>query len=300
MARASAKFRADEPGGFVVEQVYMTSLGLPRRSGLNVMLAAGGLLAIVIAVLMVGGTLILRYEPSTLDYAQILTGPGADHLLGTDALGRDLLARIVYGGYNSLFIGACVMLTTAFAGTLIGLVAGTMPRLDGLLMRLMDVLMGFPALLLALAILAALGNTAVNVVLALSLVYTPRTARIVRGDALVLSQLPYVEAAKSIGASRWRILFVHILPGIVPALVVQETFLFAYAILGEAGLSFVGLGLQPPNPSWGNILGEARASFQQAWWLVVFPGFTLALTVLALNLIGDGLGQAIDPKRRNL
>jgi peptide/nickel transport system permease protein len=264
------------------------------------MLAAGGLLAIVIAVLMVGGTLILRYEPSTLDYAQILTGPGADHLLGTDALGRDLLARIVYGGYNSLFIGACVMLTTAFAGTLIGLVAGTMPRLDGLLMRLMDVLMGFPALLLALAILAALGNTAVNVVLALSLVYTPRTARIVRGDALVLSQLPYVEAAKSIGASRWRILFVHILPGIVPALVVQETFLFAYAILGEAGLSFVGLGLQPPNPSWGNILGEARASFQQAWWLVVFPGFTLALTVLALNLIGDGLGQAIDPKRRNL
>jgi peptide/nickel transport system permease protein len=300
LARASAKFRADEPGGFVVEQVYMTSLGLPRRSGLNVMLAAGGLLAIVIAVLMVGGTLILRYEPSTLDYAQILTGPGADHLLGTDALGRDLLARIVYGGYNSLFIGACVMLTTAFAGTLIGLVAGTMPRLDGLLMRLMDVLMGFPALLLALAILAALGNTAVNVVLALSLVYTPRTARIVRGDALVLSQLPYVEAAKSIGASRWRILFVHILPGIVPALVVQETFLFAYAILGEAGLSFVGLGLQPPNPSWGNILGEARASFQQAWWLVVFPGFTLALTVLALNLIGDGLGQAIDPKRRNL
>lgn len=255
----------------------MTSVGLPRRSGLNIMLATGGILAVVIAVLMIGGTLILRYGPSTLDYAQILTGPSADHLLGTDALGRDLLARIVYGGYNSLFIGACVMLTTALVGTLIGLVAGTMPRLDGLLMRLMDVLMGFPALLLALAILAALGNTAVNVVLALSLVYTPRTARIVRGDALVLSQLPYVEAAKSIGASRWRILFVHILPGIVPALVVQETFLFAYAILGEA-----------------------RASFQQAWWLVVFPGFALALTVLALNLIGDGLGQAIDPKRRNL
>ena len=278
----------------------MTSLALRRPSALNLMLVAGGLLALIIVALLVLGTLALRYEPNVLDYAQILTGPSADHLLGTDALGRDLLARIIYGGYNSLFIGACVMVTTAVVGTMIGLVAGTTPRLDGLLMRLMDVLMGFPALLLALAILAALGNTAVNVVLALSLVYTPRTARIVRGDALVLSQLPYVEAAKSIGASRWRILFVHILPGIVPALVVQETFLFAYAILGEAGLSFVGLGLQPPNPSWGNILGEARASFQQAWWLVVFPGCALAFTVLALNLIGDGLGQAIDPKRRNL
>jgi peptide/nickel transport system permease protein len=278
----------------------MTIVGQPKQSALNLMLVAGSALAVVIAALMALGTLALRHDPSMLDYAQILTGPSADHPLGTDALGRDLLARIIYGGYNSLFIGACVMATTTVAGTVIGLVAGTMPRLDGPLMRLMDVLMGFPALLLALAILAALGNTAFNVVLALSLVYTPRTGRIVRGDALVLNQLPYVEAAKSIGASRWRILFVHILPGIIPALVVQETFLFAYAILGEAGLSFVGLGLQPPNPSWGNILGEARASFQQAWWLIIFPGFALAFTVLALNLLGDGLGQAIDPKRRNL
>ena len=263
------------------------------------MLMAGGSLAIVIAVLLVLGALTLQHAPNALDYAFILTGPSDAHPLGTDALGRDLLSRIIYGGYNSLYIGACVMLATTIAGTAIGLVAGTTPRLDGLFMRIMDVLMGFPALLLALAILAALGNTAVNVVLALSLVYTPRTARIVRGEALVLSQQPYVEAARSIGASRWRILFVHILPGIIPALVVQETFLFAYAILGEAGLSFVGLGLQPPNPSWGNILGEARASFQQAWWLVVFPGLALGLTVLSLNLLGDGLGQALDPKRRN-
>jgi peptide/nickel transport system permease protein len=277
----------------------MTMITLSRRPRLNLMLMAGGSLAIVIAVLLVLGALTLQHAPNALDYAFILTGPSDAHPLGTDALGRDLLSRIIYGGYNSLYIGACVMLATTIAGTAIGLVAGTTPRLDGLFMRIMDVLMGFPALLLALAILAALGNTAVNVVLALSLVYTPRTARIVRGEALVLSQQPYVEAARSIGASRWRILFVHILPGIVPALVVQETFLFAYAILGEAGLSFVGLGLQPPNPSWGNILGEARASFQQAWWLVVFPGLALGLTVLSLNLLGDGLGQALDPKRRN-
>jgi peptide/nickel transport system permease protein len=278
----------------------MTTIALPKRSALNLMLIAGLSLALLMALLLGISTLSLQHKPNALDYAAILTGPSDSHPLGTDALGRDLLARIIYGGYNSLFIGACVMLATTLAGTVIGLIAGTTPRLDGLLMRIMDVLMGFPALLLALAILAALGNTAFNVVLALSLVYTPRTARIVRGEALVLSQLPYVEAARSIGASRWRILFVHVLPGIVPALVVQETFLFAYAILGEAGLSFVGLGLQPPNPSWGNILGEARASFQQAWWLVVFPGLALGLTVLSLNLIGDGLGQALDPKRRNI
>jgi peptide/nickel transport system permease protein len=167
------------------------------------------------------------------------------------------------------------------------------------IMRLLDVLMAFPALLLALAILAALGNSAINVVIALSLVYVPRTARIVRGEALVARELPYVEAARAAGASGVRILVRHVLPAVLPALMVQETFLFAYAILGEAGLSFVGVGIQPPAPSWGNILGEARGSFQQAPWLVAWPGLAVAATVLALNLMGDGLGQALDPRRRD-
>lgn len=265
----------------------------------NLLLISGFALLVAIAALLASGPFVLKHGPSTLDYGAILAPPGPNHPLGTDALGRDLLARIIYGGYNSLFIGACVMLVTMIAGGMIGLLAGTNPRLDVVLMRFMDVMMAFPVLLLALAILAALGNTAFNVVLALSLVYTPRTARIVRAEALVIRRLTYVEAAESIGASPVRVLFVHVLPGILPALMVQETFLFAYAILGEAGLSFVGLGLQPPNPSWGNILGEARASFQQAPWLVLYPGLILAATVLALNLIGDGLGRAIDPKRRD-
>ena len=274
--------------------------GERRRSRrANFLLVSGCVLLVIIVLVLAGGPLALKYGPNTLDYAAILTPPGSAHLLGTDALGRDLLARIIYGGYNSLFIGACVMVVTTVAGGLIGLVAGTNPRLDGVLMRIMDVLMGFPVLLLALAILAALGNTSVNVVLALAMVYTPRTARIVRAEALVIRRLTYVEAAESLGAGPLRILLVHVLPGILPALMVQETFLFAYAILGEAGLSFVGLGLQPPNPSWGNILGEARAAFQQASWLVIYPGLILAATVLALNLIGDGLGRAIDPKRRD-
>ncbi|WOI57484.1 ABC transporter permease [Palleronia sp. LCG004] len=243
--------------------------------------------------------LFMPLDPLALNYTAILAPPGSEHLLGTDAMGRDLLARIVYGGRSSVMIGALVMVVTALVGTLIGVLAGTSRRLDGPLMRSMDVLMAFPVLLLALAILAALGNTALNVVFALSLVYIPRTARIVRGEALVIRSQPFVEAAQSIGASRLRILFVHILPGVLPALMVQETFLFAYAILGEAGLSFVGLGLQPPDPSWGNILGEARATYRTAPWLMIYPGLALALTVLSLNLLGDGLGQAIDPKRRN-
>ncbi|CAH1672176.1 MULTISPECIES: ABC transporter permease [unclassified Chelatococcus] len=269
-----------------------------RFPRLNLPLLTGGVLFAVIILLLLGLPIVVPLDPEALDYAMILTGPSAAHWLGTDALGRDLLARIVFGGHNSLAIGALVMLVTAVVGTVIGLIAGTIRRLDGLLMRSMDVLMAFPALLLALAILAAFGNTALNVVLALSLVYIPRTARIVRGEALVLRKQTYVEAAEAIGVSRPRVLLVHILPGILPALMVQETFLFAYAILGEAGLSFVGLGLQPPEPSWGNILGEARSSFQHASWLIFYPGLALGLTVLSLNLLGDGLGQAIDPKRR--
>ena len=269
-----------------------------RRFKPNLLLIAGSILLVVLLTGLISAPLIWHLDPTHLDYAYILTGPSALYPFGTDELGRNLLARTVYGGYNSLYIGAAVMVVTAVIGTMIGLFAGTIRWLDGLLMRSMDILMAFPALLLALAILAALGNTAFNVVLALSLVYIPRTARIVRGEALVLREQVYVEAADALGASKFRILFLHILPGIIPALVVQETFLFAYAILGEAGLSFVGLGLQPPNPSWGNILGEARSSFQMAPWLVLFPGITLALTVLSLNLLGDGLSQAIDPKRR--
>lgn len=270
-----------------------------RKWRFNLLLIAGAVLLLAVIAVLAAAPLLFTLDYAELDYAAILTGPSAAHPFGTDALGRDLLARVVYGGYNSLFIGASVTLVTALAGGLIGLFAGTTPKLDAVFMRSMDVLMAFPALLLALAILAVFGNTALNVVLALSLVYIPRTARIVRGEALVLAELPYVEAAESLGASRWRILFIHILPGIIPALVVQQTFLFAYAILGEAGLSFVGLGLQPPDPSWGNILGEARASFQQASWLMIYPGIALALTVLSLNLLGDGLSQLIDPKRRN-
>ena len=285
----------------------MRRLPWPRSAGngramhvlnVNPLFAAGGVLFVAVLMTMFLLPLLRPLDPDDLDYAAIFTGPGPGHPLGTDALGRDLLARLVYGGYNSLMIGALVTVATALGGTALGLVATSGPFADTLTMRLMDVLMAFPALLLALAVLAALGNSAGNVVVALSLVYVPRTARIVRAEALVARELPYVEGARAAGAGGVRILLRHILPAVLPALFVQETFLFAYAILGEAGLSFVGVGIQPPAASWGNILGEARSSFQQAPWLVAWPGLAIAATVLALNLMGDGLGQALDPKRR--
>ncbi|MDQ7841321.1 MAG: ABC transporter permease [bacterium] len=273
---------------------------IPPRRAFKVSPATKFGAAMFVAIVLTAaiGPLIYRIDPNEPYYEVILTPPAVGHLLGTDALGRDLAARLLAGGRNSLLIGLFTMLVTGIVGTVLGLVSGANRRLDRYVMRLMDVMMAFPALLLALAVLAALGNTAVNVVVALSLVYIPRTARIVRGEALVLREVAYVEAAQALGASSLRIVYRHILPGLLPPLMVQQTFLFAYAILGEAGLSFVGVGIQPPIASWGNILGEARSIFQQASWLVVFPGSAVALAVLSLNLLGDGLSDLFNPRRR--
>jgi peptide/nickel transport system permease protein len=272
----------------------------PRRRALKTSPATkcGAALFVLVVLITAAGPLVYRVDPNELDYAAILTPPSSHHVLGTDALGRDLAARLLAGGRNSLLIGLLTMLATGVGGALLGLVSGANRRLDHYVMRFLDVMMAFPPLLLALAILASLGNSAMNVVIALSLVYVPRTARIVRGEALVLRDVVYVEAAQSLGASPLRIVFRHLLPGLLPPLVVQQTFLFAYAILGEAGLSFVGVGIQPPSASWGNILGEARAIFQQAPWLVALPGFAVALTVLSLNVLGDGLSDLFNPKHQ--
>ncbi|HXX36972.1 MAG TPA: ABC transporter permease [bacterium] len=281
----------------------MTGTPLARGPSRRVIRASpstklGAVLFVLVALVTVAGPLVYRVDPNALDYAAILAPPSTHHILGTDALGRDLAARLLAGGRNSLLIGLFTMLATGVVGTLLGLTSGSSRRLDHYIMRFLDVMMAFPPLLLALAILASLGNSAVNVVIALSLVYVPRTARIVRGEALVLRDVVYVEAARSLGASPLRIVFRHLLPGLLPPLIVQQTFLFAYAILGEAGLSFVGVGIQPPSASWGNILGEARAIFQQAPWLVALPGFAVAVTVLSLNVLGDGLSDLFNPKRQ--
>ncbi|MBE3599303.1 MAG: ABC transporter permease [Limnochordaceae bacterium] len=229
-----------------------------------------------------------------------LAPPSAAHPFGTDSFGRDVLARLWYGTRISLVVGLGTMVTTTVLGTAVGLLAGYYPRLDEWLMRTMDVFMAFPAMLLALGIMAALGRTSWNVLVALTIVYTPRTARVVRSVALSVRQLVFVDAARALGAPDRRVLVYHVLPNIVPAILVQATFIFGYAILAEAGLSFIGVGIQPPVASLGNILGEARVYLREAPWLTFLPGIWIVLLVLGINLMGDGLRDTLDPRIRHM
>lgn len=222
--------------------------------------------------------------------------PSFQYPLGTDNLGRSMWSRVVHGAQLSLLIGFWVVLLNAVFGVLLGAVAGYFSRLDGPLMRFADALMAFPAVLLAIAIAAALGPSATTVVIALSVVYIPRTARVLRSSVLVVRELDYVQAARASGASDWRILRKHVLPNCMAPLIVQLSFVFAYAVLSEAVLSFLGLGAPPTQPSWGILIAEGRSYIREAWWLTFMPGAAIAIAVLGLNLLGDGLRDVLDPR----
>lgn len=224
--------------------------------------------------------------------------PDFAYPLGTDNYGRDIWSRLVHGARLSLSIGLAVALVTGILGTMIGVLAGYFKKLDSPLMRLMDALMAFPAILLAIAIAAALGPSAINAVIALVAVYTPRTARIVRSTVLVIREMDYVQAAKACGARDAWILLRHVLPNSMAPLIVQLTFIFAYAILAEAILSFLGVGPPPPAPTWGNMIAEGKDYLREAPHLCLFPGIAVALTCLGLNLLGDGLRDVLDPRLR--
>ncbi|HLW61244.1 MAG TPA: ABC transporter permease [bacterium] len=233
--------------------------------------------------------------PDRIDMAHRLLAPAPGHPLGTDNFGRDVLARVVYSGRVSLPIGLAVMALSTAAGTGVGLIVGYYRRLDDVLTRILDGLMAFPAILLAIALVAALGVGARNEVLAIALVYFPRTARIVRASTLQLKGRTFVEAAVALGEGDARILAGHILRNALPPLIVQSTFVFAEAILADAALSFLGLGVKPPTPTWGNMLDEAHVFVALAPWFIVFPGIAIVVTVLSLNLIGDAVRDLADP-----
>ena len=267
-----------------------------RRIGRQRPLLVGLLLCGVVVATALLAHPIQRQAPERMRIRDAFAAPGAAYPFGADNLGRDVYSRVVHGARVSLSIGLATVVVTALAGTALGCVSGYFRGWDEPVMRVMDALMSFPAILLAVAITAALGPSAVNAVIALAAVYTPRTARIVRASVLVVRELEYVQAAQSAGASQGRVLFLHVLPNCLGPLLVQLTFVFAYAVLAEAALSFLGMGPPPPTPTWGNIIAEGRDYLREAPWICLFPGAAISLTVLGLNLLGDGLRDVLDPR----
>ena len=260
------------------------------------MLVLGASLTLLMAASALLAPLLATHEPLRTNIRNRLAPPSAEHIMGTDQNGRDVYSRIVYGARVSIAVGLGVVALTTVLGTLIGLVSGYVRRLDGVIMRIMDGIMAFPGILLALAIIAALGNNPFNVVLALTATYTPRTARVVRGAVLALREITYVEAARSLGSSDGRIMFRHILPNTLSPILVQATYILARAVLAEAALSYIGAGISPPQPSWGNILADGQLYMYVAPWITVFPGLFIVVTVIGLNLFGDGLRDVFDPR----
>ena len=253
------------------------------------------LFALIVAMAASAG-LLAPHPPNQNNYRYRLGAPTRVFLLGTDGFGRDVLSRVIHGARVSLRIGLMVVAMNAVFGTLIGAGAGSVRGLDNVVMRVMDGLMAFPAILLAIALAATLGASELNAVLALTIAYTPRTARIVRASVLVVRELEYVQAALAAGAGHLRVLFRHILANSLAPLIVQLTFIFAVSVLAEAVLSFIGVGPPPPTPTWGNVIAEGRNYIREAPWISLFPGIAIGITVLGLNLLGDGLRDVLDPR----
>ncbi|ARP96051.1 ABC transporter permease [Bordetella genomosp. 13] len=241
---------------------------------------------------------IVPFDPYKLSIMNRLQAPGAAHWFGTDDFGRDVFSRVLYGGRLSLMVGFLVVLLSGVLGLALGLVAGFFRGADKFVSRLIDAMMAFPDILLAIALVAALGPSLLNVVIALGIVYAPRLARIVRASTLVIRELPFVEAAHALGVPTWRIVTVHVLRNLVSPLLVQGTFIFAYAILAEAGLSFLGVGVSPEIPTWGTMINAGQQYMGKADWIMLFPGIAIVLSVLSLQLVGDGLRDVLDPRLR--
>jgi peptide/nickel transport system permease protein len=257
-----------------------------------------GLLIVLLTVFAaVAGPFLSPWDPSAQELARRLESPSAAHPLGLDELGRDILARLLVGARISLLVGIAVVSVSSAAGMLFGSIAGYFGGVvDDVISRVIDVLMAFPGILLAIALVAVLGPSLVNVVLALSVIGWVGYARLVRGQALRARELEFVKAARASGAGAARIVLRHVLPTAIPAVVVQATLGMAGAIIAEAALSFLGLGVQPPTPSWGTMLDAGRAHLFDAPHLTIFPGLAIATLVLGFNFLGDGLRDRVDPK----
>ncbi len=272
-----------------------------RRSPLaqNRAALAGLIVLLPILVATIAPGVLAGLDPNSQDLAASLQHPSTEHFLGTDKLGRDVFSRIIFGAQPTLLGAVVVVLISGFIGIPLGLVAGYYGgRIDALIMRILDALLAFPALLLAILVVATFGRGLGTVVIALGVIYVPAMARLVRSVTLVQRSLAYVDAGRALGFSDGRILFRHILPNLVAAVVVQSTIDLAYAILDIAALSFLGLGQQPPDPDWGSMLSDGRAYLLQNAWPAMSAGLAIMFTVVSFNLVGDGLRSQFDPRER--
>jgi peptide/nickel transport system permease protein len=255
----------------------------------------------LVAVAAVFGDALAPYDTGKTDIPGRLEAPSGEHWFGTDELGRDIFSRVLAAAAVSLRVGLVAVGIALLAGVPIGLVAGYYGRfVDDALMRLTDMLFAFPAVLLAIAIVAALGPGVTNAMIAIGIVYTPIFARVTRAGVLAVREEVFVRAARSVGAGDLRIMLSHVLPNVAGPIIVQTSLSLAFAILAEAALSFLGLGVQPPAPSWGRMLFDGRDFIEQAWWMGFFPGAAIFVTVLSFNIVGDALRDALDPAQRSV
>ncbi|AZO77904.1 MULTISPECIES: ABC transporter permease [unclassified Bosea (in: a-proteobacteria)] len=271
----------------------LASLILQRKT-----LLIGLIILTVIALLAILAPLIAPYSPSRLSVVNRLKPPSERWFFGTDEFGRDVFSRTIYAGQLSLLVGMAATALAAVLGITLGLMAGFFRRFDGVIARIIDAMMAFPDILLAISLVAALGPSLATVIVALGIVYAPRLARIVRASTLIIRELPYVEAARALGVPTWRIMTRHVLRNLVSPILVQASFIFAYAMLAEASLSFLGVGVSPEVPTWGTMIAGGRQYIGQADWMMLFPGAAIVLTVLSLQLVGDGLRDLLDPRLR--
>jgi peptide/nickel transport system permease protein len=258
--------------------------------------AIGLTIFVVIVLAAIFAPWITPYDPNKLMIVQRLKPPSSAHLMGTDEFGRDIFSRVIFAGRVSLSIGLGVAVLSSVVGVILGLCGGFFRPLDTPVSRIIDAMMAFPDILLAIALVAALGASTTNVTVALSIVYAPRIGRIIRAATLVIRELTYVEAARALGVSTGRILSNHILRNVLSPIIVQATFVFAYAMLAEAGLSFLGVGVQSSTPTWGTMINEGAQYVNTAGWIILFPGMAITLAVLSLQIAGDGLRDALDPR----
>jgi len=280
----------------------VASVTPPARQGLAAFLRRhptviiGGALLLAIIVASIGAPWLATVDPVSINPSFRLRNPSAENWFGTDRFGRDLYSRVVYGGRVSLIVGLSVAALSTAIGLAIGLVSGYLRAIDAVVMRVMDGMMAIPAIMLAIALIALAKASVLIVIVAVTLPEVPRVVRLVRSIVLTIREQPYIEAATAIGTSVPRIMLRHLLPNALPPLIVQATYICASAVLIEAALSFLGAGTPPEIPSWGNIMAESRPYFQLKPWMVLLPGVFLAVTVLAINLVGDGLRDMLDPR----